>query len=220
LILCILITSDWYITVYRQKICIPDNRCVYQICPTIFDKNHKCKRSYCTSITIFPKQSALSGYFGSAFTSHEVEEFMKEHITHIRIATGSPQANGQVERVNCILSPMFAKLFDNENGRQWYKMLEQVKFATNNMVNRFTGKTPCQLLFGADQRGPVIDRLKDLVLKSYTTTFEVLKQDRIILKTSKKCAQKRPKKSLNCKQVKRKTMTKNENRHVSITKES
>jgi len=84
---------------------------------------------------------------GSAFTSHEFEE---------------------VERVNRILSPMLAKLSDNENGRQWYKMLEQTEFAINNTVNRSTGKTPCQLLFGADQRGPVIDGLKEMVTeKSY-----------------------------------------------------
>jgi len=67
---------------------------------------------------------------GSAFISHEIEKFMKEHkIIHIKIATGSPQANSQVERINRILSPMLAKLSDNENGRQWYKMLEKAKFA-------------------------------------------------------------------------------------------
>jgi len=34
------------------------------------------------------------------------------NIKHIEIATGSPQANGQVERVNRILGPMIAKLTD------------------------------------------------------------------------------------------------------------
>jgi len=110
---------------------------------------------------------------GSAFTSHEFEEFMKEHkITHIKIATGSPQANGQVERINRILSPMLAKLSDNENSKQWYKILEQAEFAINNTVNRSTGKTPCQLLFGADQRGLIIDGLKDLVTEKAHNTSQ------------------------------------------------
>lgn len=38
---------------------------------------------------------------GTSFTSREFEEFIKEqNIKHIKIATASPQANGQVERIN------------------------------------------------------------------------------------------------------------------------
>jgi len=38
---------------------------------------------------------------GSCFTSQEFKEFMNEQeIKHVLIATGSPQGNGQVERVN------------------------------------------------------------------------------------------------------------------------
>lgn len=50
---------------------------------------------------------------GSSFTSQEFESFVRERdIKHILIATGSPQSNGQVERVNRVLIPMLSKLVD------------------------------------------------------------------------------------------------------------
>lgn len=53
---------------------------------------------------------------GTAFTSQEFQEFLvKNNVQHIKIATVSPQANGQVERINRILTPMIAKLIDNDS---------------------------------------------------------------------------------------------------------
>lgn len=44
---------------------------------------------------------------GSCFTSVEFKEFLDDNnVKHIKIATGSPKANGQVERVNRILTPI------------------------------------------------------------------------------------------------------------------
>jgi len=43
---------------------------------------------------------------GGCFTSTDFAKFMEEHI---KIATGSPQANGQVQRINRSLGPMLAK---------------------------------------------------------------------------------------------------------------
>jgi len=91
---------------------------------------------------------------GSAFTSVEFAEFLNEHqVKQIRVATGSPQTNGQVERVNRVIAPMLAKLTDNIAGKPWYKVLEVVEHAINNTINKSTGQTPSQLLFGVDQRG-------------------------------------------------------------------
>jgi len=48
---------------------------------------------------------------GSCFTSKEFDDFMLEFdVKHMKTATGSPQANGQVEKVNRSLGPMVAKL--------------------------------------------------------------------------------------------------------------
>lgn len=50
---------------------------------------------------------------GTCFTSLEFESFLlKNNVTHVKVATASPQANGQVERVNRVLTPMLSKLTD------------------------------------------------------------------------------------------------------------
>ncbi|XP_018368249.1 PREDICTED: uncharacterized protein K02A2.6-like [Trachymyrmex cornetzi] len=92
---------------------------------------------------------------GSSFTSQEFEKFMKKQgIQHIKVAVGSPQANGQAERINRVLAPCIAKLSNPSNGWQRYNILHEVEYSINNAVNRSTGKSPSQLVFGIDQRGP------------------------------------------------------------------
>ena len=44
-------------------------------------------------------------------------------MKHTLIATGSPHANGQVERVNRTLASMIGKLSDIEIGKYWFKTL-------------------------------------------------------------------------------------------------
>jgi len=57
---------------------------------------------------------------GTSFTSSEFEEFLKDNnIRHVLIATGSPQANGQVERINRILGPLLAKIVDKSAEKYW-----------------------------------------------------------------------------------------------------
>ena len=47
---------------------------------------------------------------GSCFTSEKFKEFVSQFdIQHIKIATLSPQSNGQAERINRIIVPMLAK---------------------------------------------------------------------------------------------------------------
>jgi len=95
---------------------------------------------------------------GSCFTASEFEEFIKQYgIKHIKVATGSPQANGQAERINRSLVPMIAKLSNAENGKQCC----EIEYCINNTVNKSTGKSPSQLVFGLDQRGPHVDQVKE-----------------------------------------------------------
>lgn len=89
-------------------------------------------------------------------------------IKSMKIATGSPQANGQVERINRILVPMIAKLSDDSIGK-WCKTLTDVEYALSNTVSKTTGYTPSQLLFGVGQRGNNIDRLKDYLNQTFET---------------------------------------------------
>jgi len=98
---------------------------------------------------------------GSCFTSREFEDFTKEHnIQHIKVATASPQANGQVERFNRTILPMIAKLAD-ERRTHWANVLKDVEFACNNVVSKTTNECPSTLLFGVRQRGAITDELRD-----------------------------------------------------------
>lgn len=101
---------------------------------------------------------------GTAFTSNEFQEFCREKdIQHIRIATISPKANGQVERTNRVLGPMISKLINNDEKIYWYKVITDIEFALNNTVHKTTGETPSRLLFGIDQKGKIIDRISEYI---------------------------------------------------------
>jgi len=55
----------------------------------------------------YSKPRRLISDRGSAFTSNKFKDFVKEEsIEHVLIATGTPRANGQVERVNRVITPM------------------------------------------------------------------------------------------------------------------
>lgn len=99
---------------------------------------------------------------GTCFTSLEFHEFLAENnIQHVKIATASAQANGQVERVNRVLKSMLAKISEPIQHSDWYKLLTRVEFAINNSVHSTTKLTPCQLLYGINQRGLDIDSLSE-----------------------------------------------------------
>jgi len=99
---------------------------------------------------------------GSCFMSAEFREFLSEcEIKHVQIATGFPQANCQVERINRTLIPMIAKLSDNSAGKYWYKVITEAEYALNNSVHKVTDETPSRLLFGVKQRGKLTDNLSE-----------------------------------------------------------
>jgi len=50
--------------------------------------------------------------------SKEFADFVNnQRIKHILVATGSPQNNGQVERINRVLIPMLSKIVNKEEGK-------------------------------------------------------------------------------------------------------
>lgn len=107
---------------------------------------------------------------GSAFTSNEFKSFLEKNgVKHVLVATGSPQANGQVERVNRSLAPMLAKMTSAGNEMSLDKVLPEIEHVMNNTVHRSTGMTPSELLFGIRQRGmmedPLRERLEEILNK-------------------------------------------------------
>lgn len=140
----------------------------------VIDACTKFIKLYATKTTATSEViSALKEYFryysrpkcivsdrGTSFTSKEFEKCMTDYnIKHIKIATGSPQANGQVERVNRNLGPIIAKLCKG-NG-PWDKCIEMVEFALNNTVHRMINTHPSIMLFGVNQKGKVVDKIRE-----------------------------------------------------------
>jgi len=129
---------------------------LYAVKSTTTRETIKCLSDY---FRIYSRPKMLVSDRGTSFTSKEFEEFMSEmNVRHVKVATGSPQANGQVERYNRVLAPTLGKLY---TGKDWHKSLGEIEFAINNTVNRTTGKTPSELLYGVNQRGHVVDALKE-----------------------------------------------------------
>ncbi|XP_036145206.1 uncharacterized protein LOC105831336 isoform X1 [Monomorium pharaonis] len=99
---------------------------------------------------------------GRCFCSKEFDNFILDHdIKHIKVATASPQANGQAERVNRVIQPMLAKLVDSRDRKNWYKVLPQIEYALNNVPHKSTGDTPSHLLFGTNQRMKPADNVRE-----------------------------------------------------------
>lgn len=106
---------------------------------------------------------------GASFTSGDFAEFLKQNnIAHTLIATGSPQANGQVERVNRSIGPMLAKLVNVGKGVFWDHVIDQVEYTLNNTVHRSIGEHPSVMLFGTGQKGRVIDPLRECLEEGNT----------------------------------------------------
>lgn len=132
---------------------------LYAVKSTTTRETIGCLKDY---FRTYSRPKTLVSDRGTSFTSKEFEDFMSEmNVKHVKVATGSPQANGQVERYNRILAPALGKLY---TGKDWHKSLDEIEFAINNTVNRTTGKTPSELLYGVKQRGRVIDVLKEFIL--------------------------------------------------------
>lgn len=99
---------------------------------------------------------------GSCFTSLEFGAYLLENnVEHVKVATASAQANGQVERVNRVLKSMLGKVSEPVQHADWSKMLSKVEFAMNNSVHSSTHQTPSVLLFGVGQRGWEVDNLSE-----------------------------------------------------------
>jgi len=54
------------------------------------------------------------------------------------VATGAPQANGQMERVNRALTPMLRKLSEALEQVDWYKLMNKVEYVNNTAVHSST----------------------------------------------------------------------------------
>lgn len=100
----------------------------------------------------------------TCFTAYEFTKRMKElYIELVRVAVGSPQANGQVERVNRVIKAMLGKLTEPIGHANWVQQLAQVEYALNNTKHSTTGFSPSELLFGVSTKICIPDALTEFI---------------------------------------------------------
>ncbi|KAG0437802.1 hypothetical protein HPB47_017283 [Ixodes persulcatus] len=111
---------------------------------------------------------------GTAGTSRQFVQYCKSvNVIHVKNATGTPRANGQVERYNRMITPAFASLSKRSDGKDWDETLTQVQWGINNTLNRATEATPFSLLFNSALK----HELDATVFKLREKPIENIRQD-------------------------------------------
>lgn len=132
---------------------------LYPVVTTYAEEVIKHLKSYFRN---YSKPKMIVSDRGSCFVSEKFKDFLRESgIQHVAIATATPHANGQIERINRSLTPILSKLSHTKS--DWEQVLSETEFAINNTVNRSTGETPSKLLFGLNQLGSVTDDVRILL---------------------------------------------------------
>ncbi|KRT84965.1 hypothetical protein AMK59_1319 [Oryctes borbonicus] len=86
---------------------------------------------------------------GTSFTSRSFENMCSRHgIRHTLNSSRHPQANGLVERLNATLVPMMQTAIEDSEGKDWDRHLKKIERDINTTINKTTGKTPFELLYG------------------------------------------------------------------------
>jgi transposase InsO family protein len=85
---------------------------------------------------------------GTAFTSDCFKTFCDLFgIQHVKIASSTPRANGQMERMNKIITSCLATSVESEEGNDWDEKLFQVQWAINSSVHSVTKRSPNEIVF-------------------------------------------------------------------------
>lgn len=85
----------------------------------------------------------------SCFTSAKFKEFIgKVNIRHVLNAVATPRANSQVERFNRTVLDALSTRTHGKNENTWDEYVGDIQLGINTTVNKTTGKSPSELLFG------------------------------------------------------------------------
>lgn len=91
---------------------------------------------------------------GTSFTAKSFQNYLSSlGIKHILNAVATPRANGQVERYNrTVLAALTATNHDKPENL-WDECVSDIQWGINNTLNKGTGKSPAQALFGLNLVG-------------------------------------------------------------------
>lgn len=114
---------------------------------------------------------------GTAFTAQEFENYcLDQKINHVKITTGLPRANGQIERINSIIIPVLAKM-SLENPTKWFRHVDQLQRVINSTYQRSIKTTPFELLVGVKIKDKEDLKIKELLEEEIQDTFVKSRDD-------------------------------------------
>lgn len=114
---------------------------------------------------------------GTAFTSHEFQEYCKEEdIQHIKITTGLARSNGQVERLNSTIISVLSKLSADEPAK-WYRHVPKLQQIINSTNQRSINCTPFKLMTGVEMRCKTDLKIKKMIDEDNQQQFEDLREE-------------------------------------------
>ncbi|CAG9132567.1 unnamed protein product [Plutella xylostella] len=121
---------------------------------------------------------------GSCYTSHTFKKFcLDKGVKHVLNAVASPRSNGQVERYNRTILDSLKALCIKHGEKSWDSLLGQIQWGLNNTIQKTTGKTPSEVLFGTCMNGemrPVLDEIAEVTRdRSDLSDIRVEVKDRI-----------------------------------------
>jgi hypothetical protein len=94
------------------------------------------------------------------FVGHFWRTLWKKLGTNLSFSSAyHPQTDGQTKVVNISLGDLLRSLV-TEHHSQWDHILPQAEFAYNDSINRSTGQSPFQIVYGMQPRG--VSELKDM----------------------------------------------------------
>ncbi|XP_045456265.1 uncharacterized protein LOC123666103 [Melitaea cinxia] len=91
----------------------------------------------------------------------------KTKIKHILNAVATPRANGQVERFNRTISDALSTKCHGGNDSIWDEYIGDIQLGINTTVNKSTGKSPSELLFGCKLVSASENLLVDVIDETY-----------------------------------------------------
>ncbi|KAG6458358.1 hypothetical protein O3G_MSEX010822 [Manduca sexta] len=86
---------------------------------------------------------------GTYFTSAKFKSFItSSNIKHILNAVATPRANGQIERYNRTILDALSTKCHGKGDNIWDEYVGDIQLGMNTTMNKATGKSPSELLFG------------------------------------------------------------------------
>lgn len=99
--------------------------------------------------SVFGQPKVIISDQGTSFTSSEFKNFTGTIGTkHVCNAVATPRANGQIERYNRTILNSLAAMNHGRDEKDWDLHLGKLQWSLNNTINKGTGKSPAEIVFG------------------------------------------------------------------------